>query len=193
MTTKDGSKHGVKRRTVLRGLATGFAGAVAMPQASSLAETATGAPQQASSPNATGLSSPRVLNAQDHETLESLAELLVPGSVAAGVPDLLDRVTVVETPEDQRALLSALRAFEGQARTAHASRWVELEPDAQSSILDSAAAGSPPALRTALVYLRDAVASTYFATEPGMRKLGWTPRSAWRELPSCDHPGDDHR
>lgn len=193
MTSKDGRKRGVKRRTVLRGLATGFAGAVAAPHASSLAEsetpTSTG---QASSPQSSDESFSRILNEQDHEALVSLAELLVPGAVAAGVPDLLDRVTAVEKPEDQRALLAALRAFEGEARTGHASRWVELEPETQRGILDQAASGSRPELNAALVHLRDAVAHTYFATEPGMRQLGWTPRSAWRELPACDHPGDDH-
>lgn len=190
MTTNNERKGGVKRRAVLRGLATGFAGAVAAPHASSLAEASTpGALQQAP----TDASSPRLLNAQDHETLVSLAELLVPGSVAAGVPVLLDRVAAVDPLEDQRALLAALRAFEGEARAAHNSRWVELGPDAQRSILESAASGSRPEMNTALVYLRDAVARTYFATEPGMRQLGWTPRSAWRELPSCEHTGDDHQ
>ncbi len=191
MTAKKGRKQGVERRTVLRGLATGFAGAVAAPHGSSRAEAAT--PGVAPQAPAAEASLPRLLNAQDHETLVSLSELLVPGSVAAEVPDLLDHVAAADTVEDQRALLTALRAFEGEARTTHASRWVELAPDEQHRILDNAASGSTAKMSDALVYLRDAVARAYFATEPGMRQLGWTPRSAWRELPTCDHPDDDHR
>jgi hypothetical protein len=189
-TKSDG--EGVKRRTVLRGLATGFAGAVAAPHASSFAETAPSGSAQ-SAPSTEPTSPARLLNEQDRETLASLAEMLVPGSGDAGVPDLLDRVAFVETPEEQRALLAAVRAFEGEALATHGSRWVELAPDVQRGILESAASGSRGALSRQLVYLRDAVARTYFATEPGMRKLGWTPKNAWRELPSCDHPGDDHR
>lgn len=192
MATEDESTKGVERRTVLRGLATGLAGAVAATNASSLAETATsGTPAQAE-PQATDASTSSVLNAHDRETLVSIAELLVPGSAAAGVAELLDRVTAVDTLEAQGALLASLRAFEGEARAGHASRWVELDPAAQRSILDDAVSGSRPDLDDALVHLRDAIARTYFATEPGMRQLGWTPRSAWRELPSCDHSGDDH-
>ena len=185
----------VKRRTVLRGLATGFAGAVAVPSASSFAavtETTTPlSPEQAQSVGGSDASQPRLLSEQELETLVSLSEHLVPGSAAAGVPDLVDRVAAVDTTEGQRELLTALRAFEGEARTAHASRWVELDESVQVGMLEEAVAGSRPALHDSLVHLRDVVARTFFATEPGMRRLGWTPRLAWRELPGCDPAPDN--
>lgn len=188
MANKDGSKPGVARRTVLHGIATGLAGAVAGPSIAS----AGGSPTQ-STESADPGPAPRLLNAHDHETLVSLADVLVPGSVAAGVADLLDRVAAVDVPENQRALLAAVRAFEGEARETHGSRWVELTPDVHETMLEEAVSGTRPALSEPLIRLRNAVAEAYFATEPGMRRLGWTPRSAWRELPSCDHQGDDHR
>ena len=179
-----------ERRALLKGLATGLAGAVATPSLSAAAETretASRPPAQASAPSA-GL-----LDPQEHATLVSLSELLVPGSVAAGAPELVDRVGSVESPREQQALRDALRAFEGQARLQHGAPWVALDDDARVAMLQEAASGSGPRLSAPFVYLRDRIAEAYFATEPGMRKLGWTPRSAWRELPACNHPGDDHR
>ncbi len=123
----------------------------------------------------------------------SLCDLLVPGSVDAGVPDLVDRTAAVEAVDYQDAFLGAIRAFEGEARAAHSSRWIDLDEEAQIAILALAVTGARPTLQRHLVHLRDVVATAYFSTEPGMRKLGWTPRSSWRELPTCDHPDDNHR
>jgi hypothetical protein len=55
-------------------------------------------------------------------------------------------------------------------------------------------AAPPPAnLRDHFDRLRDLVARAYYATEPGMKELGYTVRMAWPSLPGCTHPGDDHR
>jgi len=52
----------------------------------------------------------------------------------------------------------------------------------------------PPAnLRDHFDRLRDVVARAYYATESGMKELGFTGRMAWPGLPGCTHPGDDHR
>lgn len=190
----DPSSAGVKRRSVLRGLATGFAGAVVAPASGSAATAEGSAPRpggQLRAASDAGL--PRLLSEHELPTLVSLCELLVPGSVDADVPDLVDRTTAVAAPEDQKAFMAAIRGFEGEARSAHAARWVDLGREAQMSILHRAANGDRPALQEHLVYLRDTVARAYFATQPGMRKLGWTRRPAWRELPACDHSDDDHR
>jgi hypothetical protein len=37
------------------------------------------------------------------------------------------------------------------------------------------------------------VARAYYATEPGMKELGFTGKMAWSSLPECHHTGDDHR
>lgn len=176
------------RRTVLRGLATGLAGAVAAPiTAGPVAQTGS---QPAAAPTASTSSGtlPRLLDEQERASLVRLCELLVPGSVEAGVPELLDQAAAVDAPEGRQEFLKTLRAFEGEARARHAARFVDLEEAQQIAILE----GEGDVLRAALVHLRDAAARTYFATEPGMRKLGWTGRSAWRELPACRHPGDEH-
>lgn len=181
------------RRRVLRGLATGLAGAVAVPSVAAEQEASAGA-QEAREASATSPAGPAgLLDTAEQATLGSLCEALVPGSVAAGAPELLDRVARVETPDSRRELVDALRAFEGEARLRHARRWVELDDVARREILERAAAAPDTRLHEHLLLLRDRVANAYFATERGMEQLGWTRRSAWRELPGCDHPGDDHR
>ncbi|HAK56750.1 MAG TPA: hypothetical protein DCP38_14880 [Acidobacteria bacterium] len=191
---KTGAASGVPRRSVLRGLATGVAGAVAAPGALSAV-----GPAEAASPMSSPQANPdaesvpaSLLPEHDRATFDSLCDLLVPGSVDAAVPDLVDRVAAVETADYRSALLAAIRAFEGEARATHAARWIDLDRAAQVAVLDRAAAGAGSTLHRHLVHLRDLVANAYFATEPGMRRLGWTPRTAWRELPACEHSGDDH-
>ncbi len=211
----------VRRRAVLKGLATGLAGAVAIPGAGSLVNADAGsAPGSAQAAGAAGVDAAalaRLLDDREHATLASLCELLLPGSAAAGVPDLVDRVAAVDSAEGQREFLKALRAFEHEARARHAARWIDLDAAAQIAILEDASTGplgtprpdgwtrgqpiavesdepdAPATPRDHLEYLRAVVARAYFATEPGMRELGWTGRQAWRGLPVCDHEGESHR
>lgn len=201
---------GIGRRDVLSILATGFAGAVAAPGAAALER----APQDA------GVREepfPRLLDDHGRALLAHLAERLVPGSGAAGVAELLDRVMAVEPIEDQTRFLSALGAFEREARDRHGKGWLEIDKSQQQEILRAASTLAPalpapppwtrgqpvergpeppppPAnLRDHFDRLRDTVARVYYATEPGMKELGFTGRMAWPSLPGCTHPGDDHR
>jgi hypothetical protein len=193
----------------LQSLATGLAGAVATPGAAALAA----APQDAGGQEEPF---PRLLDDHRRAMLTRLAEQLVPGSGAAGVAELVDRVMAVEPLEDQRTFLSALGAFEREARDRHARGWLEIDESQQQEILRAASTlapaqpmprvwtkgqpleldppGPPPPanLRDHFDRLRDVVARAYYATEPGMKELGFTGRMAWPSLPGCAHPGDDH-
>ena len=199
MTKKNTSPTSVvERRNVLRGLAAGLAGALAAPVGLSEASPpsagdAGSSPSRTQTQGRTDSAPPSIVAEHDRATLVSLCDLVVPGSVDAGVPDLVDRAAAVETLDYQDAFLGAIRAFEGEARATHTARWIDLDEDAHVAILDQASTGARPELQRHLVHLRDMIATAYFATEPGMRKLGWTPRSTWRELPACEHPDDDHR
>ncbi len=194
----------IGRRDVLQSLATGLAGAVATPHAAPLTQ----APGERED-------SPRLLDDHRRATLADLAERIVPGSGPAGVADLLDRVMAVEPREDQTRFLSALGAFDREARDRHARGWLELDESQKQEILHTAStlAGAhaprpwtkgqplepepeerPPAnLRDHFDRLRDLVARAYYATEPGMKELGWAGRMAWPSPLGCTHPGDDHR
>jgi len=204
----------MRRREVLQGLASGLAGAVAAPGAAALTREPEHSGQDAGAQQETV---PRILDDHGRATLARLAEQLVPGSADAGAVDLLDRVMAVEPMEDQRRFLNALGAFEREARFRHGQGWLDLDERQQSEILGEAstlapalpekpawtkgqpvepapAGPEPPAsLRDHFDRLRGIVARAYYATEPGMKELGFTGRMAWTSFPGCAHPEDDHR
>ena len=208
----------IERRTLLKGLAVGLTGAVA-DKAS--ADASSDAPQRTTAnapaqPNPAAPAAPRLLDDHQRQTLTNLADSLVPGSVAAGVVDLIDRLAAVDTPLRQRQLLNALGRFDQEARTAHGARWIDLGESVRLDLLRRASRGPesrppqpvwikgqplvfapsgppPPAtLRDHFDYLRTTIANAYYATEAGMKELGWTGRTAWKELTECTHPDPEH-
>jgi hypothetical protein len=215
MKPTDAGDDRIARRTVLMGLATGLAGTVSSPVVTGAADAEqperVESPQQPSAGAATGF-----LDTYQRQTLTSLAESLVPGAVGAGVVDLIDRVASVDAPARQRQLLNAIGQFEHEARTQHGTRWIDLTEAARLDILrqastapesrppqpvwvkgepmvfESPARSGPPTLRDHFEFLRTTIATAYYATEPGMKELGWTGQNAWRELPGCAHPNPAH-
>lgn len=176
----------VERRSLLKGLAAGLTGTVATPSPTD-AHTSQPTTDTARPPAGTFL--------DDHQrrTLRSLADMILPGSVAAGVVERIDRTAAVDTATSQRRLVSALAAFDQQARDAGSSRWMDLSDDAQRAILTRAsteATGLPA--RDRLDALKATIGAAYASTEAGMRALGWTGRASWRELPGCTHPEGAH-
>jgi hypothetical protein len=159
---------------------------------------------------------PHLLDDHGRRTLGVLAEQLVPGSSAAGVVDLLDRVMAVEAVDEQRRFLSAIGAFEHASRERYAKGFLEIDTSLQLEILRAASTlpparppspgwtkghpverandGPPPPsnLRDHFDHLRALVARSYYATEPGMKELGFANRMAFSSLPGCLHSGDDH-
>ena len=205
----------MKRRTLLRGLASGIAGTVAGAAAAPVTATPVAAQQPPAPANTSADTGARLLDEHQRRTLTSIAEMMVPGSTAAGVVDLIDRVSAMESPQRQRRFLNALGAFEQQARKTHGMRWIDLDEPTRLKILQETSSGiegrprgpawvkgqplvfaptdpAPPATpRDHFDYLRSIVATAYFSTEPGMRELGWTGRAVFTSLPGCNHP-DDH-
>ena len=162
------------------------------------------------SPAPTAPSLPRALDDHERATLAVLGDQLVPGSTAAGVPALLDRVLAVEPPAVLRRFRNALGAFEREARARHARPWLALSGEQRTAVLAEAAAGAPAVapragwrpgepvlrpvatspdppltLRDHLDHLRNAVANAFFATEPGATELGWTGAEVFEGLPEC--------
>jgi hypothetical protein len=201
----------------LRTLAGGIAGTVVSSNAPVSGHTPHDLHEQSSVP-AQGVASQavrRFLDDHQRETLASVADMLVPGAAAAGVVDLIDRVLAVESTARQREFLNALGALEREAREANSARWLDLDEPARVAILERAASGlesqplpppwtkgepmiftEPPAapatLRDHFTRLRTMVAKAYFATEAGMRELGWIGRTGWTELPACTHANPAH-
>lgn len=207
----------VERRSLLKGLAAGLAGSVVTPERAAADPHAspTANIEQASS----GVQPPAIpglLDEHQRRTLEGIADLILPGSVAAGAVSLIDRVTAVDGPEAQRLLLNAVARFDQEARLASGARWLDLANDARTELLMRASteapgrpaaeawtkgqpvvvpAARPPARRTLrddFDFLKVTIGNAYAATEAGMQALGWAGRSAWRELPGCTHANPEH-
>ena len=203
----------VERRTVLRHLAGGIAGTVVASHVPQVPDAAAAPTDQSSAGQSAA--HPRAFDDHQRQTLGSLADMLVPGAVAAGVVDLIDRVLAVESLARRREFFNALGAFELEARQSHGARWIDLDEPARIAILQRAAGGvesrplpppwkkgepitfppveaGPATLRDHFTRLRNTVANAYFSTEPGMRELGWRGRTGWTELPACTHPESEH-
>jgi hypothetical protein len=215
-TKREPGEHPVpiRRRELLQGLASGLAGAVAAPSTAAFAHEA----ESQSAAAAPEESYPAILDEHGRELLARLAAQMVPGSEAAGVVDLVDRWMAVESVENRRTFLNALGAFEREARFHHGRGWLELDEPLQHEILAAASTlapsrperipwtkgqsiePEPPALeddrpanlRDHFDRLRDVVVRAFYATEPGMKELGFAGRMAWTSFPGCAHPGGDH-
>lgn len=207
----------VERRSLLKGLAAGLTGAMAAPTPA--AEAHPPGPLDAAAqpaPVPASPAQPGLLDAHQRTTLASLAELILPGSVAAGTIDRIDRVAALDTPTAQRRLLNALARFDQEARGVAGGRWLDLSDALRLEILTRAADTAPaqpprpawsrgqpvtmpPSAPAAAVTLRDhldalkaVIGAAYASTEGGMTALGWAGRSSWRELPGCTHPDGAH-
>ena len=162
------------RRAVLQSLATGVGAAVlASPAAAHVHQAAAPA---AAKPAARAGAAPALAFLDKHafDTLAILGEQIVPGSRAAKVPEFLDRLLAVESTDTQKRFTQAIGAFERQARDAHGKPWKSLTPAEATAILTkmSEAPGSE-GTRRAFDFLKGGVAETYFATEAGLKELGW--------------------
>ena len=90
------------------------------------------------------------------------------------MPEFLDRLLAVESTDTQKRFTQAIGAFERQARDAHGKPWKSLTAAEATAILTkmSEAPGSE-GTRRAFDFLKGGVAETYFATEAGLKELGW--------------------
>lgn len=172
----------VGRRAVLSSL-TGL-GAAALTLPAVAAEHAHHAAAAATQPAeaADGL---LFLETHAFDTLALLSEQVVPGSRAAQVPEVLDRLLSVEALETQRQFVQALGAFEAQARDAHGKPWKALtaaEANAMLTRISTLPDGDH--MRGVFDGFKRAIAETYYATEPGEKELGYTGNFAFTYPPA---------
>lgn len=166
------------RRAVLQSLATGAGVALFAPGASAAAEHAHHAAASTASlvdAAAGGADSPLAfLDRHAFDTLAALSEQIVPGSGAAKVPEFLDRLLAVESTDTQKQFMSALGAFEGQARAAHGVPWKSLAGDQSTALLTKISTQPDSDIaRQAFDRIKGAVAESYYSTEIGLKELGW--------------------
>ncbi len=165
------------RRAVLQSLATGVGAAVlASPAAAHVHQAAASAAAKPAAPPARAGAAPALVFLDKHafDTLAILGEQIVPGSRAAKVPEFLDRLLAVESTDTQKRFVQAIGAFERQAREAHGKPWKSLAAAEATAILTKMSeAPASEATRRAFEFVKGGVAETYFATEAGLKELGW--------------------
>lgn len=157
---------------------------------------------------------PEFLDPHQFETLQSLAERIVPGAARARSSEFIDQLLAVDAVNDQRDFLSALGAIEGQAFERFRRPFKQLSEPDQIAILthvSTMASGRPaskpwtpgdaiqigrepsaPAVRTLRDHfdlLKGWISGAYYSSEIGMRELGWTGNVVFETYPGCDHPG----
>lgn len=206
---------GIGRRTMLQSLAGGLGAGLVLPgiadaqhpvhqHLANQAKTATAAKKAAATTYKA-----EFLDEHQLQTLEALAERIVPGSTKAKVAPFVDQLVAVDTPVSQRGLLSALGAFDMLAIQNHQKPWKALTAAEQDALLTTASTaesgrakgvGDPriAAAPTGKATIRDHfeslkgwISGAYYSSEIGMRELGWTGQMFFDKLPGCDHP-DGH-
>jgi hypothetical protein len=201
----------VERRSLLKGLAAGVAGSVVASQRAAADPQAAFSPDTRQGSPAAGLpSAPGLLDDHLRRTLASLAEAILPGSVAAGTVEVIDRVAAVDPPAARRRLLNAIGRFDQEARDTAGARWLDLSDMARAStgapgqplapawtkgqpvVVPPAVAPSRTTLRDDLEFLKVTIGNAFATTEAGMKALGWAGRSSWPELPGCTHADPAH-
>jgi hypothetical protein len=206
---------GIGRRAVLQSLVGGIGAGIAVPGLASgnplQQHTADHAKVAAAAKKAAaGPYKPEYLDAHQYETLEVLAERIVPGSTKAKVAPFVDQLLAVDTQDNQREFLGALGALDMLAISKKSKPWKGLTAADQDELLtlastaDSGLAPGPPArantqeapsgratIRDHFNTIRGWISGAYYSSEIGMKELGWTGQLFFDKLPGCDHP-DGH-
>jgi gluconate 2-dehydrogenase subunit 3-like protein len=165
------------RRAVLQSLATGVGAAVlATPASAHVHQAAAPAAAKPAAAAAKPAATATLAFFDRHafDTIAVIAEQIVPGSRAAKVPEFLDRLLAVESTDTQKRVVQAIGAFEREARDAHGKAWKALTaPQATAILTKMSQAPGSEATRRAFETIKGGVAETYFATEVGLKELGW--------------------
>src|SRR5690606_4411848 len=125
----------------------------------------------------------------------------------SGTPEFLDKLLAVESPETRRRFVSALGAMDAASRQAHGGPFKDLTGEQQQAVLTAASTEAPsrtpvhwtkgdpiplpepvPAplnLRDHFDHLKGWIAGIHFASEPGLKELGWTGVMFFEKFDGC--------
>jgi len=159
---------------------------------------------------------PEFLDPCQSETLNVLAERIVPDSTKAQVNRFIDLLLTVDTQENQKKFLASLGAFEAEGINRFGKPFKDLTEEQQNQILTVAStekSGQPEgsgdwswfaipskeSSEQARVTIRDHfenikgwVSGAYYSSEVGMRELGWTGDVYFDSFPGCEHADGHH-
>lgn len=147
---------------------------------------------------------PQFLSSTQNETLVAIAEAMVPGSTQAQVNRLIDLLLTVDTESNRSNFVSSLAAFNHVSQQRYTRLFPLLSPNQRFDVLAACStAKESPAMpapdpdditppktpvteRDHFENLKVWVVGAYYATEQGMRELGWTENFYFDELSGCD-------
>jgi hypothetical protein len=148
---------------------------------------------------------PLFLNAQQSESLTTIAESIVPGSTKAQVNRFIDLLLSVDTENHKTEFVAAVAAFDGEARKRFAKSFPALDENQKNELLRDASAaparknseGADAGKKLAGLHehfenLKAWVSVAYYSSEIGMKELGWTPDRVFASFPGCEHPEGHH-
>ena len=210
---------GLSRRAALQTLAAGIGASIAVPGLAEandhpVHKHAAHVAEQAKKPVAGAKAAPYApvtFDAHQFATVVVLSELIVPGAKASGTPEFLDKLLNVESAETRRQFITALGAMEGAALKAHRKPFKDLGPAEQVALLTEASNATPsrqprfwkkgdpipvppappgPAtMRDHFDHIKGWVSGIYFASEAGLKDLGYTGNVFHEKYPGCEHGG----
>jgi hypothetical protein len=129
---------------------------------------------------------PAVLSVPESQALTSLSELLIPGSMKAGVVPLLDLLLTVDAPSHREKLAHALDVLQKEALRKFGKPCQQLSALQCDQLLSTAAGSSDGSdLRAAFEVVKKSTVEVYYSTEIGMTELGWTRNRFFLEFPAC--------
>lgn len=153
---------------------------------------------------------PEFFNPEQSQALVAIAERTLPGSTLPQVSRIIDLLLTVDTDSNQKSFLASLTALNQEANRQYGKKFAELTPQQQDAVLTTCSSGNvsestpaaddpddigvakvPVTLRDHFENLKGWIVGAYYATEQGMRELGWTEDFYFEELPTCQH-GQEH-
>jgi Gluconate 2-dehydrogenase subunit 3 len=201
-------RRGISRRkmvqTLLSGASTGIiASSIPAPAAAEVRPPAPGAVAEQTAQPAEW--NPLFLDSHQADTLNVLAEIIIPGSTKAEVTQFIDLLLSEDTVENRAQFVAAISAMDGEAMQQEGRPFKELAPARQIEILTLASkiaasvpagngggsakpsgAAPPPNLRDHFENLKEWVRKTYYSSEVGLRELGWSDNYFYDSLPPCN-------
>lgn|SRR5262249_9341174 len=149
---------------------------------------------------------PQFFDSHQDVSFTALAEDIVPGSANVHVNRMVDLILSVAPEEDQQNFKASLAALNEESTHRFGQPYQALSVAQRDEILKLASTGEPSDFQSKLNFeleaqphrgpetLRDHfenlkgwVVGVYYASEAGMRELGWTGHVFFTSLPGCRH------
>ncbi len=142
---------------------------------------------------------PQFFTASEYALVERLAEIIIPndgtpGAKEAGVAEFIDFM-VASDPEVQYGFRTGLTWLNAQAEQTSGKRFMELEPEQQTSLLeplgfkDKARPGEEDGRRFFRL-MREYTVIGFYTSEIGFKALDNPALKLYAESPECPHKGD---